>query len=267
MGRPPAPKKSFGQNFLSDPRILDRIADFAGAGEGDVVVEIGPGRGALTDRLLARGCRVLAVELDRELLPVLSERFSCKPGFRLLHADATTLDLPQVLREAGIDPPVTVAGNFPYNVGTHLVRLFSSLHGTVRCVAGLLQDEVARRICANPGDGDYGFLSLVCRYRGVPTAGSVVKPGAFQPPPKVLSRIFRLEIRPEPLLDGELESRLMDLLSSAFAARRKTLARALTAAGIPSASTRSFLEMRGFSTESRAEDLSLEVFLELVRSL
>ena len=230
------PKKSLGQHFLADRNILAGIVGLLELEAGQVVVEIGAGPGSLTRALLERGCRVLAVEIDPRCCEKLRAELGGEPGFRLIQADALTADFPGLLREAGFPPPVAVAGNFPYNVGTALLRRLLPRREWVRRIGGLLQDEVVQRLAAAPGTPAYGYLTLYAWYFAATSPGALVRPGAFRPPPKVLSRTFRSDLRAGPLLPPEAEARYLKLISAAFAAPRKTLANNLRRAGWPAGS-------------------------------
>ena len=259
------PKKSLGQHFLADRNILAGILNLLGLEAGQEVVEIGPGPGGLTRSLLERGCRVLAMEIDPRCCETLREELGGAPGFRLVQADALTADFPTLLREAGFRPPVTVAGNFPYNVGTAILRRILPQREWVRRVGGLLQDEVVGRLAAAPGTPAYGYLTLFAWYYAVTSAGTLVRPGAFRPPPKVLSRTFRSNVRPAPLLPPEAEARYLELISAAFAAPRKTLANNLRRAGWPSRPLLDFLAGRGLPADARPAALAPEHYLDLAR--
>ena len=259
------PKKSLGQHFLADRNILTGIVDLLGLQAGQDVVEIGPGPGGLTRALLERGCRVLAVEIDPRCCEALQQEMGREPGFRLVHADALTADFPALLREAGFRPPVTVAGNFPYNVGTALLRRILPRREWVRRVGGLLQDEVVGRLAAAPGTPAYGYLTLHAWYYAVTSPGALVRPGSFRPPPKVLSRTFCSDVRPAPLLPPEAEARYLELISAAFASPRKTLANNLRRAGWPGQPLLDFLAGRGLPADARPAALAPEDYLDLAR--
>jgi 16S rRNA (adenine1518-N6/adenine1519-N6)-dimethyltransferase len=259
------PKKSLGQHFLADRNILAGIVDLLGLEAGQDVVEIGPGPGGLTRALLERGCRVLAVEIDPRCCEALRETLGGEPEFRLVQADALTADFPGLLREAGYRLPVTVAGNFPYNVGTALLRRILPRREWLRRVGGLLQDEVVQRLAAAPGTPAYGYLTLYAWYFAATSPGARIRPGAFRPPPKVLSRTFRADVRPAPLLPPEGEARYLELISAAFAAPRKTLANNLRRVGWPPHPLQDFLSGRGLSADARPAALAPEDYLELAR--
>lgn len=215
------PKKSLGQHFLTDPRILGRIADALQLQRGDRVLEVGPGRGALTGELLARGAILTAIEKDRDLIPILRARF---PELRLAQGDALEEDW-RALAEAG-HGPLLVIGNIPYNITSPLIDK-ALLPPRPRRVVFLVQREVADRLAAVAGTREYGALTV-----GVQTVAGVerlmtVAAGAFRPAPKVDSAVVRLTPLAAPLIpDGQVAS-FRRLVTALFAARRKQLGRAV----------------------------------------
>jgi 16S rRNA (adenine1518-N6/adenine1519-N6)-dimethyltransferase len=214
-------KKALGQHFLHDPRILGRIADAVGITPGAVVLEVGPGRGALTAELLARGARLTAIEKDRDLLPGLVARF---PALRLAHGDALEQDW-RLLAGAG-DEPLLVAGNIPYNITSPLLDKALTPPRPARIVF-LVQKEVAERLAASPGTREYGALTVGVRAAARVERLFVVPAGAFQPPPKVDSALIRLTPLVDPLIPDHQVSSFRRLVTACFAARRKQLGRAL----------------------------------------
>ena len=216
-----AAKKHLGQHFLHDPRILRRIADAVQSGPEDCVLEIGPGRGALTAELLARGSRVTAIEKDRDLIPLLREQF---PTLRLAEGDALALDWRQV--SGALDGPLLIAGNIPYNITSPLIEKAMTPPRPVRVVF-LVQREVADRLAAVPGTKAYGGLTV-----GVQSVAKVerlftVVAGAFVPAPKVDSAVIRLTPLAEPLIADVAVASFRRLVTALFSARRKQLGRGL----------------------------------------
>jgi 16S rRNA (adenine1518-N6/adenine1519-N6)-dimethyltransferase len=242
------------------------VADLVDQPPGTDVVEIGPGPGGLTRELLARGRRVLAVEIDPACCRRLREELGGVDGFRLVEADARRVDWAVALAAAGWRLPAAVLGNFPYNVGTHLVRSLLPRRDLFALVGGILQDEVAGRMTAAPGAGNYGYLSVYCRYFAEPAAGALVRPGAFHPPPRVNSRLFRLALRPGPLLLPELEPGFLALAAAAFRAPRKTLLNNLPAGAVRDAARR-WLAAAGLAADVRPGAVGLDAFLSLAREL
>jgi 16S rRNA (adenine1518-N6/adenine1519-N6)-dimethyltransferase len=209
------PKKSLGQHFLASPRHAALLVDALGAAGGATVLEIGPGRGALTLRLLDRGVRVVAVEMDRDLAPFLD-----RPGLTVHFADARRFpdDIPGFLRDHAV---TAVLGNLPYNVGTHIFLRFLPHLDKIERMVLTFQKEVAEKVHASPGTPEYGALSVLARTRARIEWLGVIPPGAFLPPPKVDSAALRLTDSGQARgLDWDAYSLL---LGRAFGAPRKTL--------------------------------------------
>ncbi len=217
----PRPRKRFGQHFLADRSALARIADAVNATPGETVIEVGPGRGALTDELVARGFRVIAIEIDRELVLQLRTRYASVPSVRIVAGDVLTVDLGA---EAG--GAYRLVGNVPYYITTPII--FHALRPPRPASAVfLVQREVAERLAAAPGSRVYGALSVnVQSVMHVELIGRV-KAGAFHPPPKVESAIVRLTPLTEPVVAADEEDALREFVIAAFGQRRKQMARVL----------------------------------------
>jgi 16S rRNA (adenine1518-N6/adenine1519-N6)-dimethyltransferase len=214
------PRKRFGQNFLHDPGVIARILRAVEPQPGDHLVEIGPGQGAITAGLLAHAGRLDAVELDRDLLALLSERFAAEPGFRLHHADALKFDLCAL---AGDGERLRLVGNLPYNISTPLLFRFLDQAHCLTDMHFMLQKEVVERMAADPGSKVYGRLSVMLQVRCQVTPLFDIGPGAFKPAPKVESAFVRLQPHaqpPWPIHDPEC---FAQLVAQAFGQRRKTL--------------------------------------------
>lgn len=254
----PIPKKSLSQNFLSDPRILGRIADAVGATKNDTVLEIGPGPGGLTGQLVERAGRVVAIEKDREMLPSLVSRFS---SLVLAEGDALELDWPAL-----VGGPFIVAGNIPYNITSPLIDKALTPPRPTRVVF-LVQKEVAERVVATPGIKAYGALSVgvqaVCRAEKLFT----VSKGAFFPVPKVDSAVLRMTPLAAPLVsDAEVEP-FRRFVVGMFGFRRKQLVRALRELlDLDAEQGSSIVSKAGFSSTMRAEELGPREFVELFRA-
>jgi 16S rRNA (adenine1518-N6/adenine1519-N6)-dimethyltransferase len=225
-GRPPFARKRFGQHFLHDPGVLDRIARTVAARPGDRVVEIGPGRGALTEHLLAATGGVLdAVEIDRDLAALLRERHAGEPGFTLHEHDALEFDFAALAQARG--GPLRVVGNLPYNISSPLLFHLLARPESIRDLHVMLQREVVERMAAAPGEREYGRLAVmlapVVRVEHLFDVG----PGAFQPPPQVWSSVVRLTVLAEPPFAAA--PRYAELVAAAFGQRRKTLRNSLRA--------------------------------------
>lgn len=212
-------RRKLGQHFLASERILERIA-LAACPEGtERVIEIGPGQGALTERLLLHAARVVAIEMDPGLAAHLRDRWPESPQFHLVEGNALNFDWTQW--GAGV-----LAGNLPYYISTAIISKYLARPGGLRQAVFLIQKEVAERITAAPGNREFGYLSVECQYLAKTESLFNVPPGAFRPPPKVDSAVIRLTPREEPLRDetAREETRaFLDFASACFRQKRKTL--------------------------------------------
>lgn len=257
----PRAKKRLGQHFLSDPRLLARIADALGATREDTVIEIGPGRGALTAALLERAGRVLAIELDRDLAPLLRDRWGADPRFSLVEGDVLAQDLAAL---AG--GPYLLAGNVPYNITTPILFHAMRRPRPARAVY-LVQREVADRIVAPPGHDDYGALSV--NVQALATAEFLfgVPARAFSPPPKVESAVVRITPRADAVIAEAEEEPYRLLVQGAFGLRRKQLRRVVrTLWSLDAAAADRVLAAAGLDGDARPEVLSAGDFARLLRA-
>jgi 16S rRNA (adenine1518-N6/adenine1519-N6)-dimethyltransferase len=256
-GHPPVLKK-YGQHFLSDKRILGAIVDALGPSENDTVVEVGAGRGSLTDILVERGTRVIAIEIDRALAEKLSDRYRSEPSVRVVQGDVLETDLHAI---AGQD--FLLVGNVPYYITTPIV--FKALEPPIpRRSVFLVQREVAERMAAKADTEAYGALSVnvaaVADVENVMT----VPAGAFQPPPKVESAVVRLTPRATSLVSLESLPAFRAFVQAAFGLRRKQMLRVLrTVRGISAEDAGALLERAGIDPVARPEVLTPEAFARL----
>ncbi|MCM0613450.1 16S rRNA (adenine(1518)-N(6)/adenine(1519)-N(6))-dimethyltransferase RsmA [Marinobacter sediminum] len=217
-------RKRFGQNFLHDPGVIERIVRAINPKPDDAIVEIGPGLGAITEEILAINPKLQVVELDRDLIPVLRTKFFNFPDFRIHEADALTFDFSQLVDNG---KPLRIIGNLPYNISTPLIFHLLSQASVVKDMHFMLQKEVVQRLAAVSGDNNYGRLGIMAQYFCKVQPLFEVGSGAFRPAPKVDSAIVRLvphETLPYPAKDfGTLKA----VVRTAFNARRKTLRKAL----------------------------------------
>jgi 16S rRNA (adenine1518-N6/adenine1519-N6)-dimethyltransferase len=216
-------RKRFGQHFLHDPAIIDRIVHSVGPTRGEHVVEIGPGRGALTGRLLEAAGELDAIEVDRGLAAELRERFVREPGFHLHEADALEFDFGSLALKRG--GRLRIVGNLPYNISTPLLFHLLEVRQHVTDLTIMLQKEVVDRMIARPGSAHYGRLTVMLAPWVNVERLFDVGPGAFQPPPRVWSSIARLTVWREPAF--AVDERFAALVAAAFAQRRKTLRNSL----------------------------------------
>lgn len=258
--RLPRPKKRLGQHFLTDARLLARIADTLGATPSDTVIEIGPGRGALTTHLLERAGRVIAIELDRELAPMLAQKWKDEPRLRVVEGDVLEQDLGAL---AG--GPYLLAGNVPYNITTPILFHAMRRPRPTRAVY-LVQKEVADRVVAAPGSDAYGALSVNVQALAHAELLFNVAARAFTPPPKVESAVIRIVPRAEPMLAPEEEEPFRVLVQGAFGLRRKQMRRVLRTVRAWDAERADVaLQAAGIDPEARPETLAPADFLRLLR--
>ncbi len=256
------PQKALGQHFLVDPRVLDRLVLLAELGPQDAVLEVGAGTGVLTRRLAQHAGAVIAVEVDRALLPALEEAVAGFPNVRVIRADILTLDL-----EALFPPGFVrkVVSNLPYRIASPLVvRLLQGVRDLERLVL-TVQREVAERMVAGPGSASYGLLSLLVQYRAKGRICLRILPRAFLPPPKVHSAVVVL--KPHPPFPVADEALLFRVIRAAFAQRRKQLRSALRGLGFSPEALAVAAQRAGIDLRRRGETLSLEEFIALADAL
>lgn len=249
-------RKRFGQNFLSDVGIIQKIHSAIGARAEDHIVEIGPGQGALTDALVKSAGRIDLIELDRDLAAPLTERYQNLPHCRVHQQDALNTDFSELADGA----PLRVVGNLPYNISTPLIFHLLKYRSHIRDMHFMLQREVVERLAASPGGGQWGRLGIMtqlfCEVDGL----FDVPPEAFNPRPKVMSAVVRLRIRADVELDQQTHSDLDSLVRAAFGQRRKTLRN-----GLKQYMSSDEIEQAGVDPSQRPEQLSLDAFLQLAQ--
>lgn len=256
-------RRALGQHFLRDPDVARAIVDLLAPTPRDLVVEIGPGEGALTAELARRAGRLVALEIDPDLVSRLRARL---PGVEVIEADARGWDYGALTRPPG--GRVLVAGNLPYSVGKPILAALVAARTAIDEMALMLQREVAERVAAPPGSKVYGALSvltqLVCDVR----IALRVPPGAFRPPPKVDSAVLHLMVLPAARVTLVDRSRFEAVVRAAFAQRRKTLANALASGlGLSAARARSLAQGAGVDPGRRAETLTIEEFAAVAAGL
>ena len=261
--------KSMGQNFLIEGWVPRDIADASGADEGCGVLEIGPGIGPLTVQLARRAGRVAAVELDRDLLPILDETLAPYGNVTVIPGDVMKLDLAALAARhfPGLTP--LACANLPYNITTPVITALIEA-GCFAAITVMIQREVAKRICAAPGTADYGAFSLFCQYHTVPEYLFEVPPECFLPAPKVTSAVIRLVPRREPPQTLVEEDFFFRVVRAAFAQRRKTLLNGLTAAfgdKLDKDRLRQAILQAGLPENIRGERLGIGEFAALARAL
>lgn len=261
--------KSMGQNFLIESWVPRDIAQASGADKGSAVLEIGPGIGPLTQQLSRLAGKVVSVELDRSLLPVLSETMADCPNVEIVPGDILKLDIGALLDEKfeGFTP--IACANLPYNITTPVLTALLEC-GRFASITVMIQREVAKRICASPGTADYGAFSLFCQYHTVPEYLFEVPPDCFLPAPKVTSAVIRLVPRTEPVQTLASEELFFRVVRASFAQRRKTLLNGLSAAfgdRLSKDQLRQAIADTGLPEGVRGERLGIQEFALLARAL
>ena len=266
----PRAKKRLGQNFLVDETYARRIVGALAPRAGETVVEIGPGRGALTALLLEGGARVVAVELDRELVPVLRERFGGLGGFKLVEADALKVDFCAAVEPA---PGARVVANLPYNISTAILQRLVEQRRCVPEMVLMLQREVVERLTAPPGSSERGYLTVLVEAFCEASALFDVPPGAFRPVPKVWSTVARLRARAG-AAEGLDEGLFLRVVSAGFAQKRKTILNNLRSAPEDlrarfedAGGASALLGAAGVDPGRRAEALTLAEWAALARAV
>jgi len=267
MNAPHRAKKSLGQNFLIDPNQQRRIVDAVEATSQDTVIEIGPGQGALTRLLAERAGRLILIELDNDLAPTLQREFADAPHITVVHADFMDVDLHTLAGDVGA---LRVVGNIPYNITTPIIFRLLERALRPRRIVLMIQKEVAERIVAPPGTGDYGALSV-----GVRTVAHVerlfnVGRGAFRPVPRVDSAVIAIEPFRPPPLSADDEVAVRELTRAAFSWRRKQLQKTLRSApeyALDADAVVAIEAATGIALEQRPEQLAPDEFIALARAL
>ena len=254
-------KKKFGQNFLIDGRVLDRIVQGAGITKEDDVLEIGPGIGALTQVLCEAARHVRAVEIDRELIPILEKSLSDYDNVDVINADIMDTELRDLY-----PGPFKVVANLPYYITTPIVMKLLESDADIESITVMVQKEVAERMQAAPGGKDYGVLTLSVAYHAEAEIIANVPPNCFMPRPDVSSAVIKLRRRSEPAVTPRSPDHMFRLIRAAFSQRRKTLINAVSndaSLGLPKAEMEAALQELGLDTRIRGERLSLQDFSDL----
>jgi len=265
-------KKKLGQHFLVDGNTCRRLIRSVNVSRDDVVLEVGPGRGALTQVLLETAARVLAVEVDQELADWLLAKLSAEEEskkFKLIVEDILKTDIDARLQVEGVEERIRLFGNLPYNIATAVIQHMIRFRSRIRDMTFMLQREVADRILSPPGNKQYGYLSVVVQYHCEGRKLFNLPPGVFRPIPKVTSTVVHLKVRDRPVVEVEDETFFFQLVSALFAERRKTLLNNLKRSAQPLHldEIENRLSQAGIEPSRRAETLSLEEFAQLAHHL
>lgn len=261
-------RKEYGQNFLIDVTVPERIADACADRSDVLVLEIGPGIGCLTQELALRYERVLAIEIDDGLIPVLSRTLEEYDNIRVVHGDVMKLDLATLIAEEAEGREVVVCANLPYYITTPILMRLLECGVPFSSITVMVQKEVADRLAAAPGKGDYGAITAVLSYYGSITKLFTVPAGCFMPAPKVASSVIRMDLYKEKPYTPKNEKLFFEVIRAAFGQRRKTLANALGAlGGFTKEEIQTVIADLGHSPTVRGETLSCSDFVALADRL
>ena len=258
-------QKKFGQNFLIDEHVLEKIISAAGIGPDDFVVEIGPGIGTMTQYLAHAARGVAAVEIDKALIPILQDTLSAYDNVTVINEDVLKVDLKELAEKMNEGRPVKVVANLPYYITTPIIMGLFESHVPVESITVMVQKEVAERMQAGPGTKDYGALSLAVQYYAEPYIVANVPPNCFMPRPNVGSAVIRLQVHKNPDIRVKDESLMFRIIRASFNQRRKTLQNSLShdpQLGISKEVVARILEEIGLSATIRGEALSLQQFAQ-----
>ncbi|MBE6685974.1 MAG: 16S rRNA (adenine(1518)-N(6)/adenine(1519)-N(6))-dimethyltransferase RsmA [Ruminococcaceae bacterium] len=254
-------KKKFGQNFLTNPRVVERIAENAAEG----VLEIGPGLGVLTAELCRNAKKVVAVEIDETIIPLLKENTAGFDNLKIINTDVLKLDIKKLIDEEfeGCES-VSVCANLPYYITTPVIMALAESEAGFESITVMIQKEVVTRLCARPGNGEYGAITASLSYYGKCEKLFDVSAGNFIPKPKVDSAVMRIELYSEPPVDTDRKM-LMKVIRGAFSQRRKTLVNSLGSefSHLNKAELTDIITEAGFAPDIRGEKLSLEDFAKI----
>lgn len=260
--------KALGQNFLINPSVCPKMAQMCGAGENVGAIEIGPGAGVLTYELASISHKVVAVELDKRLLPVLSETLADHDNVKIVNADVMKIDLKELIKEEFGDGDVVICANLPYYITSPIIMRVLEQRLPVRSLTVMVQKEAADRICAVPGTRQSGAISAAVHYYSEPEVLFKVSKGSFMPAPKVDSAVIRLNILPEPPVSVTDEKLFFKVVKASFGQRRKTLPNSLSAGlSMPKQEVTGLLESAGIKPNARAEEMTMQDFADITNIL
>ena len=260
--------KGLGQNFLVNPTVCPRMAEASGAGPGVGALEIGPGIGVLTAELAKRADRVVSLEIDQRLLPILQETLAGFEQVKILNADVLKTDLHRLIAEEFAGLEVVVCANLPYYITSPVIMKLLEENLPVKAVTVMVQKEAAQRLCALPGTRACGAVSAAVRFYAEPEILFPVSCGSFRPAPNVDSAVIRLQIRKEPPVEVLSRKKFFATVKASFGQRRKTILNALTSLlALPRDRVAQACQAAGLHASMRAEQLSLQDFAALSNAL
>ncbi len=259
-------QKKFGQNFLIDPHVLDKIIRAADITEEDCVIEIGPGIGSVTQQLLEHAGKVISIEIDNQLIPILTEQFGDNEKFKLIHNDVLKVDLNKLIEEESPNRKIKVVANLPYYITTPIVMALLENGLPIESITVMVQKEVADRLSSLPGTKQYGAISVAVNYFSSPYLVANVPRNCFMPRPNVDSAVIKLTVYDKPPVEAQNVKQMFKIIKAAFLLRRKTLLNTLAAhgeLGIEKEKLKMLLDESGVGSQTRGETLSIAQFAEL----
>lgn len=261
--------KSLGQNFLIDGNIIEKICDGAHINENDGIIEIGPGIGTLTQQLCERAGKVISIELDKNLLPILDETLGDYNNVEVIHGDVLKIDLHQIIKEKLQGKNIKVVANLPYYITTPIIMKLLEEKLDIDKIVVMIQKEVAERMHAVPGNKDYGALSVAVQYYSNPEIIVNVPKNVFMPKPNVDSAVIMLDINKDPKVEVSNTKIFFDVVKAAFGKRRKTLLNALSSGNLKvnKEEIQDILNRCDIHSQRRGETLSIDEFAKLANSI
>ena len=260
--------KSLGQNFLINPSVCPRMAELSGAGQGVGVIEVGPGIGVLTNELCTLADKVVAIELDKRLLPVLDETLGEYDNLKVINADILEIDLHKLIEEEFSGMEVVVCANLPYYITSPVIMKLLEDKLPISAITVMVQKEAAQRICAEVGSRQSGAVTVSVNYYAKPEMLFSVSAGSFMPAPKVDSAVIRLNVLDEPPVKVNDEKKFFSVVKASFSQRRKVISNSLSSGlSLDKSKTAEVLEKSGVPLNARAEKLSLQNFADIANNL
>ena len=260
--------KALGQNFLTNPSVCPRMAELGGAARGVSVLEIGPGVGVLTRELAACADKVVAIELDDGLLPILAETLADCPNAKVVHNDILKIDLAELFKTEFAGQEVIVCANLPYYITSPVIMRLLEERLPISAVTVMVQKEAAQRLCAPVPSREVGAISVAARFYCEPKMLFPVSRGSFMPAPNVDSAVIRLDLHKQPPVDVTCERTLFKVIRGAFSQRRKTILNCLSSSlGLDKTVVNKILAEAEITPNSRAEQLSLEAFARIANAV
>ena len=260
--------KALGQNFLINPSVCPRMAQYCGAGEGVGVIEVGPGFGVLTHELCQLADKVVSIELDKRLMPVLAETMAEHENFKVINEDILKIDLHKLIEDEFQGMRVVVCANLPYYITSPVIMKLLEDKLPIEAITVMVQKEAAQRLCAKVGTRDSSAITVAVNYYSEPNLLFHVSAGSFMPAPKVDSAVIRLDIGGKPRVETKDEKMFFKVVKAAFAQRRKTVVNSISSSlSIEKAKVEEALANSGVSKTARAEQLTLEDFSNISDNL